>query len=261
MRIKNHYKIAFEEIKRQYNKESCNHKTDFGYRVPSDISLEGAIEYTESNILNSLYDTPHYRYDRRYWNALHKVLKEELRFNPTNRQVVNLDLGCGPGLFSWVVRDYILDQYDKNDDDICLIGYDYAGNMIRLANLFREHFPMKINFTGYSEMGKIQKALSREDFSDCDVIVTFGHVLIQVSDDGINKFTEIIQNLFQSNSCILIAVDARRAGGGGDKLRPSCEKLQSALSRCGANIEHVLDDYNNSMWACRLSMGERDGGR
>lgn len=249
MLIKDCYQRVFEGIKRQYNKEGCGGKADFSYRVPSDVSLERAIEYTGHHIISSLYGTPHYRYGR-YRNALDKVLKEELRFKPANRRIVGLDLGCGPGLFSWVVRDYMLKEYGSNDGDISLIGYDHAKNMIRLADLFRERFPMKINFAGYFETEKIREALSRKDFLGDDVIITLGHVLIQASSDGIRNFAEIIQNLYQSHFCILVAVDALYAGGGRSELLSSCKRLQDVLGECGVNIECVLEDYDKGIWAC-----------
>lgn len=251
MWIEECYQKALREIKCQYIKRGCNHEADYGYKIPSDISLQGAIEYT------SRYDQP-YRY-KRYHEALAEVLQEKLLFSPASRRIVNLDLGCGAGLFSWVVRDYMLEKYGKNDSDIRLIGYDRAKNMIRLATLFRKHLPMRINFTGYSKIGKVKKVLSREDFSDCDVIVTFGHVLVQTKGkhNAVSHFCNIIYSLFPANCCVLVAVDAiTRAWAFDDAWKD----LRVALEEAGINMESEKPIGSSSMCA-RLRMGERHGGR
>jgi len=252
MLIRDYYEQAFNVIKSEYGEQPSS------YVVPANISLEQAIGYTRRYIVEGVYETRHYRYGR-YRHALDKVLKEELRFKPANRRIVNLDLGCGPGLFSWVVRDYMLKGYDSNDGDISLIGYDYAKNMIRLADLFRKHLPMEINFTGYSKIGKIKKVLSREDFSDCDVIVTFGHMLVQTKSehDVASDFCNIICSLFPANCCVLVAVDAiTRAWA----FHGAWKNLRAALEEAGVNMESEKSIGLSSMCA-RLGMGERDGGR
>lgn len=243
------YQKTLREIKCQYIKGGCNHEADYGYKIPLDISLEGAIKYT------GRYDES-YRYER-YHKALGKMLEEKSLFSPANRRVVNLDLGCGAGFFSWIVRDYMLEKYGKNDGDIRLIGYDRAESMIRLAALFRKHLPMGINFTGYSKIGKIKKVLSGEDFSDCDVIVTLGHVLIQTKDNdaAIRGFCNIIRSLFPANCCVLVAVDAiTRAWA----FHDAWKNFRAALEEAGVNMESEKSIGSSSMCA-RLSMGERDG--
>lgn len=252
MLIRNYYEEAFNSIKSKYGEQPSSHV------IPANISLEEAIGYTRRYVIESLFKTRHYRYGR-YRNALDKVLKERLHFSPTNRRVVNLDLGCGPGLFSWVVRDYMLEKYGRSDDDIRLIGYDYAKNMIRLANLFKEYLPMEFNLDGYSEVNEIKSVLKSADFSGCDVIVTFGHVLVQTKGkhDAVSDFCNIICSLFPANCCVLVAVDAISRPLA---FRDAWKNLRTALQENGVNMESEKLIDLNSMCA-RLSMGERDGGR
>jgi len=185
-------------------------------------------------------------------------LKGKLRFSSANRQIVNLDLGCGPGLFSWVVWDYF-QKSEKNDSCIRLVGYDYAKNMIRLANLFKEYLPMEFNLDGYSEVNEIKSVLKSADFSGCDVIVTFGHVLVQTKGkhDAVSDFCNIICSLFPANCCVLVAVDAISRPLA---FRDAWKNLRTALQENGVNMESEKLIGLNSMCA-RLSMGERDGGR
>ena len=78
----------------------------------------------------------------------------------------------------------MLTKYRKNPGDIDLIGYDYAENMIRLAALFQEHLPVEYNLDGYFEIDRIRNMLKSRDLSDYQILITFGHVLIQVKDSS-----------------------------------------------------------------------------
>ena len=95
----------------------------------------------------------------------------------------------------------MLTKYRKNPGDIDLIGYDYAENMIRLAALFQEHLPVEYNLDGYFEIDRIRNMLKSRDLSDYQILITFGHVLIQVKDssEAMQNFVRIINNMLPSN--------------------------------------------------------------
>ena len=63
------------------------------------------------------------------------------------------------------VHDYMLKKYGKKPGYIELIGYDYAQEMIHLANLFQENLPDEYNFDGYFEIDKIRNMLKSRDLS------------------------------------------------------------------------------------------------
>ena len=168
---------------------------------------------------------------------------------------MHLDLGCGPGLFSWVVQDYMLTKYRKNPGDIDLIGYDYAENMIRLAALFQEHLPVEYNLDGYFEIDRIRNMLKSRDLSDCHVLITFGHVLIQVKDssEAMQNFVGIINNMFPSKSCIVVAVDAYSSDDIRQDFRDACNKLWAALNDAGVNVKNNHIGSIRSWMCARLS--------
>ena len=226
--IKDHYIESFNQIRRKHG------YTSSGYEIPVDISLEGAVGYTRQYIIET--GKEHYRYDY-YTKCLASTLDERgLNFNPANNRIMHLDLGCGPGLFSWVVRDYAIENYGKKPGDIELVGYDHAESMIRLAHLFRDRLP-EYNFEGYYELDKIQHMLESKDLSDYDCIITFGYVLVQVEGkrEALQNFIDIIRLLFPVNSCILMAVDAFSEEDRRQKFGNACEELWDSLSNTGIN--------------------------
>lgn len=250
MRIKNHYIEGFNKISDKYGEVFC------GYEIPEDISLEQAIGYTNEYIIKSK-PNKHFRYD--YYRKILAKAVSELDFNPANNRIIHLDLGCGPGLFSWVVQDYMLLGLEKNHSDLDLIGYDHAKNMIRLASLFqghlRKHLPVEYNLGGYFKIVKIQNMLKSRDFSDCDILITFGHVLIQVKDDpeALQNFVGIIKNLFPSRSCILVAVDAYKHENRRRDFYTACTELQSAIVGVGVNVKDKRRGRAYSWMYARLS--------
>ena len=71
---------------------------------------------------------PHYRFDR-YAQAVRIALRRTTFGTTGDGPIVHVDLGCGPGPFSWVVSDALR----QNGNDIQLYGFD-AREMIRLAS-------------------------------------------------------------------------------------------------------------------------------
>ena len=257
--IRDHY-IAVSQL---IGNEHLGKRTDIprAEEISEDVPLGQAIGYTYKHISDvgnwSEDSQPHYRYNR-YEQALRKFY-----CNSANKRIMHLDLGCGPGLFSWVVRDYVLKNYGKESGDIELVGYDYAPNMIRLAELFREYLPVDVeyNFEGYYELDKIQNMLESKDLSDYDCIITFGHVLVQTEGnrEAMQNFIDIIRRLFPVNSCILLAVDAFGKEDSRQKFVNACEELWRYLSDVGINVRDVRApprerlQYDGCWMHCRLS--------
>lgn len=130
MQIRDHYIDAFNKIRRRHG-EMCS-----GYEIRADCSLREAIGYTRRYIVGK--DQDHYRYDY-YRDELDRSLRHMV-FDDKIDKILHLDIGCGPGLFTWAMRDYLLSQHDRKDGSVDFIGYDHAESMIRLSNLFLENF-------------------------------------------------------------------------------------------------------------------------
>ena len=86
--------------------------------------------------------------------------------------------------------------------------------MIQLAHLFLGRLSVPYEFHGYSDLTEISKALADEDFSNCDVVVTFGYALVQVRGNptALGDFATLIACVFPSHSCIMAAADAHHNG-------------------------------------------------
>ena len=204
--IRDHYRDVFREIQHEYG-EGEEYPP---YEIDADCSLRRAIGYTRKNVIECN------RYEH-YQGALDEAL-EQLDFYPTNKKIVHLNLGSGPGLFSWVARDYMmLQQHVKDDSDIVMIGYDHSKNMVNLADLFRTRLPVEFTLKGYSDIDELEKKLSSVDFSDYHAIVTFDDILTHRqhrstplhNTPSLYDFARITQSLLNStNSCILIVVNA-----------------------------------------------------
>lgn len=244
MQIRDRYVETFKEIQDRYGEEESDHL------IGPDDSLQKVIGYTKEYIVGG--SRPHYRYDY-YRDSLDWALTN-LGFDAENR-VVCLDQGCGPGLFSWVVQDYLLSRHVRYVSDVDCIGYDHAESMIRLATLFQKHLPIRFNLKGYWEIDKLRTKLRSKDFSHSAVIVTLGHVLIQAKDDpnSMRDFARIIRNLFPSSSCIVVAVDAH-SGNKRQIFREACESFWNLLEKTGVRVEaRKISEERSSMYA-RLAM-------
>ena len=245
MQIREHYIESFNRISSEFGGEPCSHI------IPRTVSLKQAIGYTSEFIVKP--GEEYFRYD--YYKKKFRDAITRLGFIPAENKINHLDLGCGPGLFSWVVQDFMLKNYGKKSGDLEFIGYDHAQNMIRLAKLFQEYLPVEYKFDGYYEIDDIRNMLKSRNLSDCDCIVTFGHVLIQIKDNlaALQDFVEIIQSLFPVNSCILVAVDAYAFKDRRQNFRDVCKALLAALTGTGINVNSKPIGNRGSTMYARLS--------
>ena len=149
----------------------------------------------------------------------------------------------------------MLTKYRKNPGDIDLIGYDYAENMIRLAAQFQEYLPVEYNLDGYFEIDRIRNMLKSRYLSDCHILITFGHVLIQVKDssEAIQNFVRIINNMLPSKSCIVVAVDAYSSEDIRQDFRDASNKLRADLNDVGVNVKNNHIGSIRSWMCARLS--------
>ena len=247
--IRNHYREAFKEIVRQHGEG----EEDAPYKINADCYLPRAIGYTQKYVIGDKY--------RRYERCAGVLVQAlaQLDFRSADKPTVHLDLGCGPGVFSWAMRDYLVEQCDKEYKEFMLLGYDHAPDMIKLAKLFCEHLPEELdyNLLGFSDIDKLQKALHPMDFSNFDVIVTFGYVLVQTEDNdqAMDNFAKIIESLLSpSGSCILLAVDAHKTRWVNSPwiFHEACNQLKAALDKCSLHLTE--QQFGTSLMYARLSI-------
>ena len=171
------------------------------YRIPENASIQQCLGYALRYISGN--STVHYRYDR-YRTQLRRSLRAHNDFCRTGT-VVHVDIGCGPGLFSWVVHDHFNDA----DVKLQLYGYDHATEMVRLAELIQDELESTIRVRFCHEIPQLLADLPCGS-SRGDVIVTFGHVLVQLANNqqAIEEFAIILEHLTQIGRCLVLAVDA-----------------------------------------------------
>ena len=133
--------------------------------------------------------------------------------------------------------DYVASAGNTRSWPVDYYGYDHSSAMIRLAYLFLERFPVQYEFHGFSDLADISIALADRDFSDCDVVVTFGYALVQVRDKpaALGDFATLIACVFPSHSCILVAADAHDDRARLDAFDDQCDALTPVLLM----IQHI----------------------
>ena len=245
MSIRDNYVSAFNAIAQHCGIERSTAKIG-----PHD-SLQKTIGYTRKYVVKQTM--PHFRYEY-YHDALSRALTE-LGFDPANRRVVHLDIGCGPGVFSWVMYDHMASQVTRNPGQVDYYGYDYSAAMIQLAQRFLGRFPVRYEFHGFSDFVEISRALAGEDFSNFDVVVTFGYALVQVRDnaDALGDFATLIACVFPSHSCIMVAADAHNDGATRRAFKNQCGALRTALSAVGVALEEPVFTATGSVMFARLT--------
>ena len=247
MSIKDHYESSFDAIAQKHGEKSST--PEIG---PRD-SLKKVIGYTRTYVVK--HTTPHFRY-KYYHDALSRALQRP-RFDPSGRQVVHLDIGCGPGVFSWVMHDHMASKKRHRLSSVVYYGYDHCPAMIKLAHLFLKRFPARYDFRGYSDLDKMELALKEQDFSDCDVVVTFGYALVQVreSPDALGEFAELIRYMFPSHTCIVVAVDAYNDPEMRNAFKSQCSALEDALTEIGVSLKHPVSPSTRSIMLCSSQLG------
>ena len=246
MSIRDHYKSTLDAIAGKYGETISDAQIG-----PSD-SLQTAIGYTRQYVVD--HTTPHFRYDY-YRDALSRALNR-LRFDPADRHVVHLDIGCGPGVFSWVMHDRMESRKAHRPDSVVYYGYDHCANMIGLASLFLDGLPDQYDFHGYCDLAHIRTVLMDEDLSNCDVVVTFGYALVQVRNDpaALEVFADTIRRLFPSRSCIVVAADAHHNREMRNAFDSQCNALEAALNKFGVRLEDRESPVQGSIMFARLDM-------
>lgn len=221
-------------------------------QIGPNASLRRVIEYTRQYVV--VQTEQHFRYD--YYRGALSLALTRLQFNPADRRIVHLDIGCGPGVFSWVMYDYVTSHETLDTNQINYYGYDHCAAMIDLAHSLLQRFPDRYEFRGFSDLAEVSTTLADQDFSNCDVIVTFGYALVQVLDDltALHDFATLISCVFPSHSCLMVAADAHNDRPTRDAFRDQCRAFETALNEVGVALENRLSTAQRSIMFARLMM-------
>ena len=177
--------------------------------VPADATFEEVAQHTELFIGGRRDDFPHYRY-RRYAEVLDLAPYVEQR-------LAHVDIGCGAGLFSWVLLDRATD-HGLAHAMVDLYGLDHSLAMITLAREARTRLMPRVptypDLHYADDADLIIRSLTDNHREGTNYIITLGHVLVQAhAPANIQTFTRVISHILalpnNQADCPLIAVDAR----------------------------------------------------
>ena len=198
--------------------------------IRNDATMLECKKYAMYYMVGRKTSYAHYRYDRYYC-----FVEEVMKYYDAGTSVFHLDLGCGPGLFTWVIRDYFRTCASVG---INSHGYDHAPSMVELALKIWKRLNVEEEYKCYHNVEKVISAGKKASLSSDLVIVTFGHVLIQTSDNKIalDTFARIIATVTESVKCIIIASDAH-SGDQDASFGAACRDLKTAIDRRGFVID------------------------
>lgn len=202
----------------------------FDYEVPEDATLPQCIGYANKYIVGLADSRPHYRYDR-YMDVLKPALRQQ---SAIAGRMVHVDIGCGPGLFMWVVRDCFR---PSSKIDVEYYGYDHAKDMARLAKIIWNRLEEGVRYSFYHSIRDLESNMELATADRRNVLVTLGHVLVQTvdNDSALDDFARIIAKCARMANCLVIAVDARTGERPMD-FRRALGKLKASLERRGLTI-------------------------
>lgn len=172
----------------------------------------------------------HYRYRQYRKHFVYGLSSLEYEPDPEH-PLLHVDVGCGPGLFTWVVLDQLRrEEKERKRIAVHPVGYDHSRAIIRLAKRCcerlqphvntdrgrrpdhpRNHLPTPSFVCGRREFQAWIEPELKEKQSR-DIIVTFGHILVQTSDadHATQDFAWIMTRLaeLEFRRFLLVASDA-----------------------------------------------------
>ncbi len=218
------------------------------HAIPPNATIEQCLKYTHAYIMGGENNEQHYRFDY-YSQAL-----QEMRFDlETCETLVHIDLGCGPGLFTWVVQDHFRANPHMNLE---LYGYDHSPNMVDLANSIWDRFEEETHYSCHHSIEELCATALAGRPTPCNVLVTFGYVLVQTigNQTAIGDFVYVVENVATLGDCRILAVDARSETGR-ETFREACRDLTDALEQRGLIVGYNVPDFGSKMFA-RIAVRE-----
>lgn len=215
-RIREQYVDVLEAIAEQFGRVPGDHV------IPVNASFARCIDYA-CRYLHEGDSVRDYRFNR-YRRALARLLDEfDGHLDRNAEATIHIDVGCGPGLFSWAAHDHFLDRQGARSLE--LYGFDHCPAMTRLAEAIWRRLDTQLDASLTHNAEELMSDVWQGG-PKANAIVSFGHVLIQAGDDptAIRTFSDF---LAQPN-LLVVAVDAKH---GAATFGRACDSLRDALWR------------------------------
>lgn len=181
---------------------------DVGYRIPKDATLKQCVSYVKQHIV---HDRDHFRY-LRYTRMVEHYFRDHLG-EERRSQIIHVDLGTGPGIFNWVVHDYVQQNWrPKSRPQLAQFGYDHCPVMVELAERIWAEFGLQHEAQFFSSSKALRRAVDAMA-GDAYLLISFGHVLIQsfnpIDRSVIRGFAKLCNRLARGRDAAdVLAVDA-----------------------------------------------------
>lgn len=184
---------------------------DVGHQIPKDATLKQCVGYLNQYIVDT---RTHFRY-MRYSRMVDHYFRQHLGGSKQRHRppIVHVDLGTGPGIFNWVVYDYVQQNWrPERRPRLTQFGYDRCSAMVELAERIWTRFKLSDEVQFFDSRKALRKAVD-ETPEDAYLLITFGHVLIQsynlVDRSAISSFAKLCNRLAQGRDIAdVLAVDA-----------------------------------------------------
>ena len=200
--LKNRYLPVCDRLIREVGTE------DVGYRIPKDATLKQCVSYVKQHVV---HDRDHFRY-LRYTRMVDHYFRKHLG-GERRSLIIHVDLGTGPGIFNWVVYDYVQQNWrPKNRPQLAQFGYDHCPTMVELAERIWTDFGLQHEVQFFASSKALRRAVDAMA-GDAYLLITFGHVLIQsynpIDRSVINSFAKLCNRLARGRDAAdVLAVDA-----------------------------------------------------
>ncbi len=225
--IRGKYVAVINAIAEEHGSNNCH------YVVPKDATLAQCLHYAQEYYVEG--DEEHHRYDR--CRRLLKTAMSHILPNTSSRQtLLHIDIGAGPGLYSWVLRDYARRNYPTIN--LKLYGYHRAPKMAKLANMIWKRLNENVAYSCYHDKNELYDAAMSGSSRSVYVVLTLGYLLIQTDMDGsLNELASLCKKFSVNSNACLIAIDAY-SGKRPTKFEDAWNKLVSLLSNRRVSVEY-----------------------
>ena len=226
--IRGKYVAVINAIAEEHDSNDCH------YVVPKNATLAQCIHYAQEYYVKG--DEKHHRYDR--CRRLLKTALNSLSPNTSSEQtLLHLDIGAGPGLYSWVLRDYARRNYPTIN--LKLYGYDRAPRMAKLANMIWKRLDENVAYSCFHDKNELYAAAMSGSSRSVYVVLTLGYVLIQTDGDGsLKELASLCEKFSVNSNACLIAIDAY-SGSRPTLFEDAWNKLVSLLSHLRISVEYT----------------------
>ena len=169
-----------------------------------------------------------------------KTCVQNVPFDWSMPTAMHLDLGAGPGLFTWALWDLIHDEIAEDRRlSLDLFGYDHAPQMATLAKRIWDRFDLLTPYRCFNSEEEVYANIWPQG-PRTNVLITVGHSLIQVYEhDGLAVFAGLCEAVASlDRNTRLVAVDAHS----GDRVHQFDSAWRKLLSLMGDSRTTVIHE-------------------